>query len=71
MRTGRAINGVNTTIQYVPPSGPLNRFGQAMNWFFVAMMLLSGTIYFINGIRYDTVSAGSPLPGQTQPSLKL
>ena len=60
---GRAIDGVNTTIQYVPPSGSLNRFGHALNWFFVAMMVLSGTVYFVNGIRYDTVSAGAPLFG--------
>ncbi len=62
-RAGRAIDGVNTTIQYVPPSGSLDRFGQAMNWFFVAMMILSGAVYFINGIRYDSVSAGAPLLG--------
>ena len=57
--TGRAIEGVNRTIEYVPPSGSLDRFGQAMNWFFVAMLILSGAVYFANGIRYDTTSAGA------------
>jgi hypothetical protein len=53
---------VNKTINYVPASGPLDRFGQAMNWFFVGMLILSGAVYFTNGIRYDTTSAGpSPL----------
>ena len=58
---GRAIVGVNKTIQYVPASGNLDRFGQAMNWFFVGILLLSGAVYFTNGIRYDTTSAGESL----------
>ena len=57
-RTGRAIAGVNQTISYVPRSGSLDRFGHATNWFFVGMMILSGAVYFTNGIRYDTTSAG-------------
>ena len=59
LRTGRAITGVNQTIEYVPPSGSLDRFGHATNWFFVGMMVLSGAVYFANGIRYDTTSAGA------------
>jgi hypothetical protein len=59
LRTGRAITGVNQTIKYVPPSGSLNRFGHATNWFFVGVMILSGAAYFANGIRYDTTSAGA------------
>ena len=61
-RAGGAIAGVNKTINYVPPSGSLNRFGQAMNWFFVGMLILSGAVYFANGVRYDTTSAGAPPP---------
>ena len=64
---GRAITGVNKTIEYVPVVGSLDRFGQAMNWFFVGMMLLSGAVYFINGIRYDTVSAGASVLGGNSP----
>jgi len=45
----------------VPAPGSLDRFGQAVNWFFVGMMLLSGAVYFANGIRYDTTSAGALL----------
>ena len=59
--TGRPVAGVNKTIQYVPASGSLDRFGQAVNWFFVGMMLLSGAVHFANGIRYDTTSAGEAI----------
>ena len=57
-RTGQAIAGVNKTIKYVPKPGSLDRFGQAMNWFFVGMLILGGAVYFINGIRFDTTDAG-------------
>jgi hypothetical protein len=50
---------VNQTINYVPRSGSLDRFGQAVNWSFVGMLILSSAVYFANGIRYDTTSAGT------------
>ena len=59
--TGQAITGVNKTIKYVPTSESLSRFGQAMNWFFVTMLALSGAVYFVNGIRYDTTSSGASM----------